>query len=261
MKRLRTDSTDARKPQAKERTERPGKADQSAPRLPSLRESQKIMTRERILAAALEVFERVGFRQATIDQIAQAAEVNRATLYLHYSDKFDIAKGLAIRAIAVMSKQFERLNAPLESLAEVRQLFKDIFAVHRRHQTLFAVNHIAMFNNEPLLKMHRQIARSTFARLMEGRTPEQARQLRNRLMLLYYMYDRAFCLYSSIEAPEALNSDELVDTVADLWWACVLSPEPAGLVRADGKGRSPGTAKRGGAKSSNGGSARRSTRG
>ena len=43
--------------------------------------------RERVLAAALEVFARYGFRKASMDEIARSADISRQGLYLHFANK------------------------------------------------------------------------------------------------------------------------------------------------------------------------------
>jgi AcrR family transcriptional regulator len=43
--------------------------------------------REQVLAAALEVFGRYGFRKASMDEIARAADISRQGLYLHFANK------------------------------------------------------------------------------------------------------------------------------------------------------------------------------
>jgi AcrR family transcriptional regulator len=72
----------------------PALIDAVPPRV-SLREAQKQLTRQRLLDAAEEVFERVGYRGATVEQIASCAGANRATFYLHFQGKVDLARGLA----------------------------------------------------------------------------------------------------------------------------------------------------------------------
>ena len=42
---------------------------------------------ERILAVAIEVFGRYGFRKASMDEIARAADISRQGLYLHFANK------------------------------------------------------------------------------------------------------------------------------------------------------------------------------
>src|SRR5260370_33115463 len=56
----------------------------------SLREQQRVFTRERLIQGALEVFAHKGYVAATIDDIAAAAGASRATFYLHFHSKQDI---------------------------------------------------------------------------------------------------------------------------------------------------------------------------
>jgi len=56
-----------------------------------------MMTRERLLDAAADLFREVGFRDVTIFQIMDRAQANRATFYLHFRDKLDLAAAVARR--------------------------------------------------------------------------------------------------------------------------------------------------------------------
>ena len=51
------------------------------------REREKLERREAIVMAAEEVFRRRGLTDATMDEIAEAAEVSKGTLYLYFSGK------------------------------------------------------------------------------------------------------------------------------------------------------------------------------
>ncbi|MFD6452315.1 MULTISPECIES: TetR/AcrR family transcriptional regulator [unclassified Nocardia] len=70
---------------------------------------------ERILDAALVQFERVGVRKTTIEDIAKAADVDRATVYRRIGSRDD-----------VVSAAFER---------EVRRLLADLGEIPARHDT------------------------------------------------------------------------------------------------------------------------------
>lgn len=52
--------------------------------MPSTADSAR---RERVLAVALEVFGRYGFRKASMDEIARSADISRQGLYLHFANK------------------------------------------------------------------------------------------------------------------------------------------------------------------------------
>src|SRR5258705_5964341 len=42
---------------------------------------------ERVLAAALEVFRRYGFRKTSMDEVARTADISRQRLYLYFASK------------------------------------------------------------------------------------------------------------------------------------------------------------------------------
>ncbi|MFD0669995.1 TetR/AcrR family transcriptional regulator [Cohnella sp. GCM10027633] len=49
-----------------------------------------LRTKQAIESAFLELFARKPFEQITINEIAESANVNRGTVYLHYADKYDL---------------------------------------------------------------------------------------------------------------------------------------------------------------------------
>jgi len=54
---------------------------------PGRRERKKARTRREIFGAAMELFAERGFEGATVEQICEAADVSRATFFLHYPSK------------------------------------------------------------------------------------------------------------------------------------------------------------------------------
>ncbi|GAA3884302.1 hypothetical protein GCM10022381_28110 [Leifsonia kafniensis] len=61
-----------------------------APQHASLRETQKQLTRERLITAGLAQFREIGYNQTTADAIAKAAGASRATLYVYFKSKAEI---------------------------------------------------------------------------------------------------------------------------------------------------------------------------
>jgi AcrR family transcriptional regulator len=58
---------------------------------PGLRERKRQRTRETIARAALEIFDRQGFHETTIPQIAEAADVSPRTVSAYFPHKEDLA--------------------------------------------------------------------------------------------------------------------------------------------------------------------------
>ena len=88
-------------------------ADQSAPLLPP---------RERILAAARDLFTAEGLRAVSVDVIASAAQTNKMTLYRHFESKdrliTEYLRGLAAEAETVWSDV--ALRHPRDPLKQLR---------------------------------------------------------------------------------------------------------------------------------------------
>jgi AcrR family transcriptional regulator len=78
-----------------------------------LRDEAKQRTRQRIVGAATSAFAEKGFRSVTMSHIATRARIGRATLYLHFSNKTEIADEIA-RAIR------PRMVAVVMTLPDIR---------------------------------------------------------------------------------------------------------------------------------------------
>jgi AcrR family transcriptional regulator len=69
----------------------------SAVPLPTLREAQKQLTRDRLVDAAFRLFNEHGYEATTADQIARSAGMSRATFYLHFKSKAELVVDLQHR--------------------------------------------------------------------------------------------------------------------------------------------------------------------
>ena len=93
----------------------------AAERKGGLREAQRLLTRERLVDAAIALFGRRGFRAVTIEQIAAEAGANRATFYLHFRNKEDVANAIGDRLVPNIQATFAALDALRDpTVADVR---------------------------------------------------------------------------------------------------------------------------------------------
>ena len=69
------------------------------------REQDRARRRNDILMSARAVFAQDGFRRATVDQIAQRAEVAKGTIYLYFETKEAILADLVLLALAELQSQ------------------------------------------------------------------------------------------------------------------------------------------------------------
>jgi AcrR family transcriptional regulator len=67
------------------------------------REQERARRRQDILAAARVVFAQDGFRRATVDAIAQRAEVGKGTVYLYFASKEAVLAELVLQALAELA--------------------------------------------------------------------------------------------------------------------------------------------------------------
>ncbi len=74
------------------------------------REQERARRRQEILAAARVVFAQDGFHRATVDAIAQHAEVGKGTVYLYFESKEAILAELVLQALADLAVQLQATN-------------------------------------------------------------------------------------------------------------------------------------------------------
>ena len=89
---------------------------------------EKIAPRDRILAAAGDLFYRHGIRAVGVDAIAEAAGTNKMTLYRHFLSKDELVAEYLRQSARVTDASWESLeNAyPGDPLAQLRAWFKDM---------------------------------------------------------------------------------------------------------------------------------------
>jgi AcrR family transcriptional regulator len=82
-------------------------------------------TRELIRDAFMELIVEQGFDNVTVQAIAARAQINRATFYRHYTDKFDLAARLTDLLFADVAAQLESSSADAP-LANWQLLFEHV---------------------------------------------------------------------------------------------------------------------------------------
>ncbi|MEH7336071.1 TetR/AcrR family transcriptional regulator [Neobacillus drentensis] len=57
---------------------------------PSLRQQKALQTKQRIVAAALDLFSKKGFDHVTVDEIVQVSNTSKGAFYVHFNSKYEI---------------------------------------------------------------------------------------------------------------------------------------------------------------------------
>ncbi len=98
--------------------------------------------RERLHAAAAEVFARKGYASATVNEIVRRAGVTKPVLYYHYGNKEGIFKAILESAL----KDFEGRLAAVETLRgraalRLARLCEEVYAIFQRHTDAIRMMH------------------------------------------------------------------------------------------------------------------------
>jgi AcrR family transcriptional regulator len=103
----------------------------AAPRGRRSQEQRSAETRERLIVAAIECIERVGYVEATTTLIAQQANVSRGALQHHFATKTDLIVAVIDRVSEELNLRFDVASlaaAPLETrVAAIVDRYWDVF--------------------------------------------------------------------------------------------------------------------------------------
>ena len=119
-------------------------------------------TRRRLLEAAEEVFAELGYHDASIVKITEAAEVAQGTFYLYFSGKQAIFDELVEDLNRRLRHAMASASARGETRLEVERLgFEAFFRFTAEHPALYRVIRQAEFVSPRMLRLH-------YERLAEG---------------------------------------------------------------------------------------------
>ncbi|MEX0602282.1 MAG: helix-turn-helix domain-containing protein, partial [Bacteroidota bacterium] len=109
--------------------------------IPERKEREKELRREEILKAAQAIFFEKGLQNATMEEIAEAAELSKGTLYLYYSSKEDLYLAVMIRGMEILYEMFAKSvsNAPtpLHAIKALGETYLEFFNTHRMFFRMF----------------------------------------------------------------------------------------------------------------------------
>jgi AcrR family transcriptional regulator len=105
------------------------------------KEREKEARREEIINAAERVFFEKGLLAATMDEIAEVAELGKSTLYLYYKSKEDLYLAVVMRGSEIMHNMFEKAlstgEPTLKLIANLGDAYYDYFKQHRNYFRMF----------------------------------------------------------------------------------------------------------------------------
>jgi TetR/AcrR family transcriptional regulator len=118
------------------------------------KEREKEHRREEILDAAQRVFFEKGLSAATVDEIAQTAELSKGTLYLYYKSKEDLYLAVMMRGTQVLFDMLTDVAKKEASVPETLMRFADAYIEYfNKHRNYFRMLH---FLQTP--QFHKQVS-------------------------------------------------------------------------------------------------------
>lgn len=104
------------------------------------RDLQQERRRESILQAAREVFSRLGFAVATVEDVAQRADIGKGTLYLYFRSKEEIYLACLLEEVhELMRQSSEEINRAAGFRAKLRALFRIRFEFCEKHEAFYRI--------------------------------------------------------------------------------------------------------------------------
>lgn len=102
------------------------------------REREKELRRQSIIDAAERVFFSKGMEQATVDDIAEAAELSKGTIYLYFKSKEELYLAIHLRGLDILDKLFtDAIRTGRNGFEQVKAIGEAYFEYYRSYPEYF----------------------------------------------------------------------------------------------------------------------------
>jgi AcrR family transcriptional regulator len=186
--------------------------------------------REMILARAAALFAQGGYPGTSMNQVAQACGLSKATLYHYFRDKYEllvsIAEGHVTRLQGIVGAALAEEDTPGGQLrALVRRLVEEYANAQDAHRVLTQdVKFLAHADRERILDKEREVV-AAFARVVTALRPDlkQAALGKPLTMLLFGMVN---WMFTWMKPQGALAYEDMAPVVADLFLGGLQTVKP-----------------------------------
>jgi len=193
-------------------------------------------TQQRILTAALAVFDEVGYGRASVGAITEAAGCSRPSFYQYFEGKeelFRLLAGQLGRALAELSAGLGPVGADTDGRAELRRWIEGMLALHERYRSISLAFTVAVRNDETMKRGAAGLTsryRSTLADAIVD-SPDDDITIEATSGLAAIMAYGTCVYYDQVGAD--IDRDRFLDGLADLTHRCLFG-------RIDGVNLGPG---------------------
>jgi AcrR family transcriptional regulator len=187
----------------------------------SLREQQKLYTRQRLTEAALEVFDRQGYVSATIEDIVATAGASRATFYLHFRGKNEVVRDFLARLTAESFEIYRSLDEVASGYTwqEMRAWVTQTVTFWDRNRALVKAVGEAVAVEPDLAEAFVDSVERTvdvMTNYLESWSGADRAAARLRATLLILQLER-FCFFWKVQGVDVKRTLAL-DAITDMWW-------------------------------------------
>ncbi len=185
---------------------------------PSLRAEQKTFARTKFVEAAVRTFEVKGFSGATVDDIAAEAGSSRATFYVHFKNKDEVAHAVFELMVPQSAEAFAQLDEAISTRlrANVREWVRIAWAWWDDNRgAVLALEQILAtggFGHGGL----DQVQSDSMPELLSRWGAERREEVRLRIYLLSTIITRAHRAWRIDGLFAQLVDDDVLDTITDL---------------------------------------------
>lgn len=184
-----------------------------------IRQQHKLITRERLLDAAVRVFAERGYADATIEDIVAEAALGRATFYLHFKSKLEVMRAIIrarIEQNQALIAELDVVQSPTRDLLE--SWIRRVVSHWAENGDRFLVGLQALASEPELAGELGAVVRptsTTLARWLMQRPGIPGNEAALRSELLVSVLQRA--CRSLVTNPDEYDVDLVVGAVTDMW--------------------------------------------
>jgi TetR/AcrR family transcriptional regulator len=126
------------------------------------KEREKEARKEEIISAAQKIFFEKGLPAATMDEIAEAAELSKGTLYLYYKSKEDLYLAVTMRGSELLFQMFEETtHTGQPTIRLIMNLGETYYEYFKQHRNYFRMYYF--FENS---QFHKQVSQDMLSQCL-----------------------------------------------------------------------------------------------
>ena len=139
------------------------------------KERERDERRKTILRTAKKIIKKSGVEGMSMNLLAETTELNKATLYLYFSNKDDLIDAIVYEGLLLLEKIFSEADRPtLTGLQRILSLVHITFDFYKGHPVYFyTLNHqerrrVTERTETPFAEKGNQVASTIFEKISEG---------------------------------------------------------------------------------------------